>query len=179
MRLVAALLFSGGLVLAVRVMFFGVRRSRGTELVHRAGPLSIGAVMIASGALLYAQAALGMAMTAAVTAWVVIAGTLAGLGAWWVVRASVAAAASATDPDDDPRYRLQGYVARVVRPIGTNLGGRIALVVDGQPLEFGAQWLAGSAAAGTTGAVDSEVVIEHVDGDVAHVEPWALVEGRL
>lgn len=178
MKYTAAIVFATGILLAVRVMFFGVRRSRGAELVHRAGPLSLAAVLAASGAVLYAYAAMGLAVTTAGIVWVLIVGALAGFGGWWVVRASAAAAASAADPDDDPRYRYQGYVARVTSAIRDDAGaGRIALVVDGQRIELDAKWLPGTMKA--AGSVDSEVVIERVDGDMAYVEPWELVEGRL
>lgn len=178
MRFVAALVFAFGVLLAVRVMFFGVRRSRGSQIVERAGPLSLGAMLAATGALMYARVALGAAVTIVSVGWVLAAGALAGLGAWWLVR--VSADASTNDPDDDPKYRFQGYVARVVRAIPSGAGGgQIAFVVDGQHLEFAALWLPGSAPATGAGAVHSEVVIEHVEGDIAYVEPWALVESRL
>ena len=71
-------------------------------------------------------------------------------------------------------------MARVVRAIQEGAGdGRVALTVDGQRLEFGARWLPGSALPAAAGDLDREVVIEHVDGDIAYVEPWALVENRL
>ena len=181
MRLVAAALFAVGLLLAVRVMFFGVRRARGSEYVHRAAPFSVAAALLTIGALLYAHVALGVAVTLIAVAWVLPVGALAGLGAWWLVRVSSHAAAASNDPDDDPRYRFQGYVARVVRAIDRDAsGGRIALTVDGQRLELAAKWLPGSTPATSAGgAPDTEVVIEHVEDDVAYVEPWALVESRL
>lgn len=177
MRLIAALLFAAGVLLAVRVMFFGVRRARGSQIVLRAGPMSLGAVLVATGALLYAHVALGVPVTLVGVGWVLAVAALAGLGAWWAARASAEAASN--DPDDDPRYQFQGYVARVVRAVQDGAGGRIAFVVDGQRREFTALWLPGTAASTSAGAVDSEVVIEHVDGDIAYVEPWALVESRL
>ena len=179
MRLVAASLFAAGLLLAVRVMFFGVLRTSGSVLLHRAGPFSLAAALVATGALLYAHVALGAAVTLVALTWVVPVGVLSGLCAWWVVRASAAAAAT-SDLDDDPKYRFQGYVARVVRAIQEGAAdGRVVLVVDGQRLEFAARWLPGGALPVLAGDVDREVVIEHVDGDIAYVEPWALVENRL
>ena len=106
MRFVAASVFAAGVLLAVRVMFFGVRRTRGSELRHRAGPFSVAAALVTTGALLYAHVALGVVVTIVVLMWVVPVGALAGLGAWWVVRASAAAAATTNDVDDDPKYRF-------------------------------------------------------------------------
>ena len=180
MRVLAGFLFAAGVLLAVRVMFFGVRRSRGSELVHRAGPLSLAAALVATGALLYVHVALGVAVTIIAVSWVLPVGALAGLGAWWVVHVSAAAAAATNDPDDDPKFRFQGYVARVVRAIQEETeDGRVAFIVDGQRLELAAKWIPGNTAMTSVGAVDSEVVIERVDGDIAYVEPWALVENRL
>ena len=115
-------------------------------------------------------------MTIGSIAAVVLVSVLAGLGGWWVVRAS--AAVPSTDPEDDPRYRYQGFVARVTQPIGGESNGRIVLAVDGQRLECDAKWFQASSDV-KFGSVDSEVVIERIDGNVAYVEPWELVEGRL
>ena len=72
---------------------------------------------------------------------------------------------------------------RVVSAIGmigsSDRDGRITFEFDGQTVQFAARWLEGTTVGPQDGTVDSEVVIEHVDGDVAIVEPWALVEGRL
>ena len=179
MKLIGAGLFALGLLLAVRVMFFGVRLpATGQQFKLRASRLALAAILAATGALTYARSTLGHEVTVGWLAGVVVVAALAGVGAWWVVRAS--AQAGADDPEEDPRYRFQGYVGRVVGAIqGENGTGRIALVVDGQRLELAARWLPDQADLGSHGAVDSEVVIEHVDGDVAYVEPWAVVEGRL
>src|SRR5262245_2607118 len=141
MRVLAAALFAVGILLAVRVMFFGVRRERGSEFVHRAGPLSLGAMLSATGALLYAHVALGVVVTVFAGAWVLLAGGLAALGGWWIVRASAAAAAESNDPDEDPRYMYQGYVAKVLSPIRAEASGRVAFEVDGKRIELEARWL--------------------------------------
>ncbi len=190
MRAVAVILFLAGLLLAVRVMFFGVRRVAEERLYHRAWPLALAAWLMVVGAMTYSRADnAGPRVTAGWLATVLILGGLAGAGARWVVRRS--AAAPSTDPDDDPRYRFQGHVARVVEYIESDAGtakvagrrgGRIVFVFDGKQHELRAAWSPdGDRQRQTTaaGAVDSEVVIERVEGDVAYVEPWTAVEERL
>lgn len=176
MRSIAIGAFVGGLVLAVRVMFFGVRRVRGETLHHRRWPLSLAAFLTAAGVTLYARLSVGEVTPAWVAA-VVLVGLAAGWAAWWVVHRS--AALPSMDPEDDPRYRFQGHVARIVRPIASGgADGRIAFMFDGTPFEFAARWVDGGDFRGQ-GELDSEVVIERIDGNVAFVEPWAVVEERL
>jgi hypothetical protein len=181
MKPLAILLFGGGILLAVRVMFFGVRQSVGEDFRTRAWPLAIAATFAAAGASLYLLA--GSGLTAVAAAGVLAVGGIAGAGALWIVRRSESAAARTPDPDEDPRYRFQGHVARIVSslgaPGGSDTSGRISFVIDGRTHELNAHWLPGTMASAKDGAVDSEVVIEHVDGDDAFVEPWALVESRL
>jgi membrane protein implicated in regulation of membrane protease activity len=178
-RVVAILAFVGGLVLAVRVMFFGVRRVDGEQLHHRRWPLALAAFLAAAGIALYARLSVGQVTLGWVAA-VVFLGLVAGWLAWWLVRRS--ASSSSTDPEDDPRYRFQGHVARIVQPIKGGVGrdgsGRIAFTFDGRPFEFSARWVDGADFQGQ-GGLDSEVVIERIDDAVAFVEPWAVVERRL
>jgi hypothetical protein len=179
MKFLGAGLFALGILLAVRVMFFGVRLpATGQQFKLRASRLAIAAMLVAAGAFAYARGRLGNEVTVGWLALVVMVAALAGGGAWWVVRAS--AQTDTVDPDDDPKFRYQGFVGRVVSSIhGQNGTGRIAFEVDGQRVELSARWLPDQLDVGGHGAVDSEVVIEHIDGDVAYVEPWAVVEGRL
>ncbi len=180
MNALAILLFLSGLLLAVRVMFFGVQKRVDDEhLNHRRWPLALAAFLAVAGAMLYTRAD---RVTAGWILAVALAATMAGVGAWVLVQRS--AAIPSTDPEDDPRYRFQGHVARVVQAIEASGGGvpngRIAFNFDGRRHEFDARWspeadLGPQPAA----AVDTEVVIEFVDGDVAFVEPWAVVEKRL
>lgn len=79
-----------------------------------------------------------------------------------------------TDPEDDPRYRFQGQVARVTQPIGIDRLGRVVFQIDDRRFDLSARSM--DSAPVPAGA---EVVIEQVDGDVATVEPWAAVEQRL
>jgi hypothetical protein len=164
-------------------MFFGVRRQLSEEqLYHRKWPLAIAAFLSVAGAMLYVRAdrVTGGWLTA-----VVLSGAVAALGAWKLVEKS--AAVPSTDPEDDPKYRFQGHVARVTAPIvaasGTSAAlGRIAFDFDGKRHELAARW---SPEADLTdgrlamAAVGTEVVIEFIDDEVAFVEPWAVVEQRI
>jgi hypothetical protein len=182
-RSLAVAAFLAGLLLAVGIMFFGVRRQLSEEqLYHRKWPLSIAALLVVAGAMLYVRAdsVTGGWLTA-----VVLAGAIAAFGAWKLVEKS--AAVPSTDPEDDPKYRFQGHVARVTSPIVADSGtgaalGRIVFEFDGKRHELAARWSPEADLAEGRLAradVDTEVVIEFIDGDVAFVEPWAVVEQRL
>ena len=75
---------------------------------------------------------------------------------------------------EDPRYVLQGHLARVTSPIGGTDRGEIAYVVDGVRQVSPAESLDGAPV-----PMDAEVVIERIEDGVAHVERWAVVEERL
>jgi hypothetical protein len=182
-RVIAATAFLAGLLLAVRVMFFGVRRQLGEDrLLHRKWPLASAALLFVSGAMLYVRAD---SVTSGWLAAVVFSGAMAALGAWKLVEKS--ASVPSTDPEDDPKYRFQGHVARVTAPIVAESGrgaalGRIVFEFDGNRHELAARWSPEADLADgrlATAAVDTEVVIEFIDGEVAFVEPWAVVEQRI
>jgi hypothetical protein len=180
-RAIAVAAFLAGLLLAVRVMFFGVRRQLSEEqLYHRKWPLSIAAILAVVGAMLYARAD---DVTGGWIAAVVISGALAAFGAWKLVEKS--ASVPSTDPEDDPKYRFQGHVARVTAPIMGGAGttaGRIVFEFDGRRYDLAARWSPEADLADgrlATAAVDTEVVIEFIDGETAYVEPWAVVEQRI
>jgi hypothetical protein len=181
-RALAVIAFFGGLLLAVRVMLFGVQRRLDDEhLAHRAWPLALAAFLVTTGALFYARAISAAGVTGTWAIMVVLIGVVAGAGASWLVKRS--AAAPSTDPEDDPRYRFQGHVARVIEPIEARADGawtgRIAFSFNGKRYEFRARWVPGDWERGSLGHTESEVVIERVEDDVAYVEPWQVVEQRL
>lgn len=173
-RGVAIALFIAGLLFWIRVMFFGVRRDVGDNRVdHRAWPLGVAVALVTAGILLYARPL----VTSLWVASVCLLGLLVGGAAWWATKRS--AAHPSDDPEDDPRYKFQGHVARVTQAF-TNGIGRIAFSYEGKRIELGAMWSPeGGADNSTAGRVDDEVVIERVDGETAYVEPWATVEQRL
>jgi membrane protein implicated in regulation of membrane protease activity len=176
-KVASILLFLSGLLLGVRVMFFGVQRRIDEErtALHPA-PFAIAAFLMIAGALLYIGPT---TVTPTRVALVLLVSLTAGAGAWWLVRRS--AAIPSSDPEDDPRYRFQGHVARLVEPMDSQAGnGRLEFMFDGRQHSFRALWLPeGSPRPANSGRAGDEVVIERVDGDVAYVEPWAVVEERL
>ncbi|HYC52710.1 MAG TPA: hypothetical protein VEB19_16475 [Gemmatimonadaceae bacterium] len=181
LKSIAIASFLAGLLLWVRVMFFGVRKEIAENVLsHRKWPLALSAFLIVAGAMAYWRA--DEPLTPGWAGVILAAAGLAGAGAWMLVVKS--AAIPSTDPEDDPRYRFQGHVARVVEPIvaAGNIAGRITFEFDGRRHEFGARWSPEAElpdGQSTTAAVGSEVVIEFVDGDTAFVEPWVVVEKRL
>ena len=175
MRAVAVGFFLGGLLLWILVMFFGVqKRIDDDRVLHKRWPLALSALLVTIGVLLYARPV----VTAAWIATVAMIGLAAGVGAWWFVKRS--SEIPSTDPEDDPRYRFQGHVARVtqaIEPNGATSTGRIAFTFEGKRIELRANWSPDGTKG--TGRVDEEVVIERIEDDLAFVEPWAVVEGRL
>ena len=181
MKITAVILFLAGLLLAVRVMFFGVQQRRSEEeLHHRKWPLALASFLAIVGLLLYVRSDRGVTV-----GWggvVLLSGLVAAVGAWVLVQRS--AAIPSTDPEDDPRFRFQGHVARVTSVIEANAAtaGRIAFEFDGKRLEFGARWSPEADLGGgqhARAAVNDEVVIEYLDGDMAYVERWVVVDKRL
>src|SRR6185436_1138260 len=129
MKTIAAMLFGAGVLLSVRVMFFGVRRSIGSDAFRTSEwPLAFSATLGASGVLLYGQALRGGSVTFGVVAAVVVLSGIAGGIARVLVQRSEAAAALSPDPDEDPRYKFQGHVARLVAPLSGNSEGRVSFV---------------------------------------------------
>jgi len=93
------------------------------------------------------------------------------LAAWAVMKAF---AMPSDDPEDDPRYRFQGHIARVAQPILADRPGRVVFEIDGRRYELRAQTVNRAPV-----AVNTEVVIEQIDDDLATVELWSAVEERL
>ena len=181
MKYLAIAAFLAGLLLWMRVMFFGVRREERDHFVHRKWPLAASAFLVVGGALLYARAR-NEALSAGWAAVVLLSAAAAAAAAWWLVQRS--AAIPSNDPEDDPRFRFQGHVARITETIAEPDRGRIAFDFDGRRYEFRARWSPASelpegAARAAMAAAGAEVVIETVDDDLAYVEPWVLVEERL
>jgi hypothetical protein len=180
-KLVGIIAFIAGLLLAVRVMFFGVQRKLSEDEVRfRGWPLTLAVLLSVFGAVTYVRAARGGAATPTFLAGTLGVALLAAGLAWWTARRS--ASAPSTDPEDDPEFRFQGQVATVIDGIESRGGatptGRIAFEFDGKRYEFRARWTPGDWEP-ALGRANAEVVIERVDGDVAFVEPWVAIEERL
>ena len=167
--------FVTGLLLAVRIMFFGAERRRpraGDALPLRRWEPAVSAFLVMFGMAGYLLTRPGRLSPAVGAGSAVVLGTL-----WALLITRLAIATARVQPEhdpDDPRYVLQGHVAVVTEPIPVDGEGAIVLgessaqrglrarSIDGQPIDAGV-----------------EVCIERVDDGVAFVERWALVEARL
>jgi hypothetical protein len=167
--------FIAGLLLGVRVMFFGAERRQLAPAdampLRRSEPAIVGFLLMfgVAGYLLTRHGTVSNA------AGVVIA-TLLGLAfAALTTRLAVATARVQPEHDpDDPRYVLQGHVALVTAPIPSDGEGKITISDAGADRTIRARTIDGSAI-----AEGQEVCIERVEDEVAFVELWAIVEQRL
>ena len=184
MTVVFLLSFLGGVALAVYGMIRGVERpdpDRVTE--DRFGrQLALGRITLslpacAGGLIAFGAVGSVFMRTAAVsrvasTLVAVFAGVIGvAAGAWLVARWVVPAARR--EPED-PRYLLQGTLARVTRTIPPDDLGAVSYELDGRRILVAARSLDGSAI-----ARDADVVIERLEDGIVFVEPWSRVEERL
>ena len=176
MKIVYLASFIGGLLLAVRIMIYGVERPREEhpegERSFRLSPAILVAFLIVFGIAGYimTQRSAGTVATRLVIA-AVLGGIFAALAArsvrkWWTV--------TPEHDVDDPRYILQGILARVTKAIAPGVDGEVAFTVGDDHRVLKARGVDD-----TPLAAESEVVIERIEDDVAYVESWAEVEKRL
>jgi hypothetical protein len=167
--------FLAGLLLGVRVMFFGAERRRlqSTDAVplRRSEPAIVGFLLMfgVAGYLLTRRGTVSSAAGIAIA-------TLLGL-VWAALVTRVAVATARVQPEhdpDDPRYVLQGHVALVSAAIPSDGEGAITFSQEGAERTVRARTIDGSAI-----AVGEEVCIERIEDQVAFVELWAIVEQRL
>lgn len=176
MTIVYLATFIGGLLLAVRVMMFGVERPReqnpsGERTFNRLPGVVIAFCIIfgAVGYILTARAAGGPGSRVLIAA---ALGALASIIAarlvtkWWAV--------TPEHDVDDERYVLQGHLARVTKAITPSGEWEIAFEVGPVHRTMRASGLDGLAL-----DAGAEVVIERIEDDLAFVEAWAEVEKRL
>jgi hypothetical protein len=167
--------FIGGLLLAVRVMIFGVERPRelhpSGERTFRRSPAVVAVATVVFGVVGYIAARSGAGtLTAAVVAVLLAVGaailTARSVKHWWAV--------TPEHEVDDERYLLQGHLAGVTKPIGQDVDGEVTFDVGAERRVLRARNIEeGSLPAGT------DVVIERIEDDVAYVEAWQEVEKRL
>lgn len=164
-----------GLLLGVRLMFFGAERRRmreGSDLPLRRSEPAIVSFLVMFGVAGYLLTRHGAMRPSAGAATALLLGV-----AWSGVVTRVAIATARLEPEhdpDDPRFRLQGHVALVTAAIPAGGEGMIALHEGASPRAFRARTLDESGV-----PEGQEVCIERVDDQVAYVEPWAAVEARL
>ena len=167
--------FIAGLLLAVRIMFFGAERRRlqptDAMPLRRSEP-AISGFLIMFGVAGYLLTRRGAVSTGAGIGIAVL------LGLVWaalVTRLAVATARLQPEHDpEDPRYVLQGHVAMVSVAIPAEGEGAITVSEAGAQRTIRARTIDGSAV-----AEGEEVCIERLEDDVAFVELWAIVEQRL
>lgn len=167
--------FCLGLLLGVRIMFFGAERRRATTPdgvpLRRSEPAAA-AFLVMFGVAGYLLTRPGRMSPASGLLAAVVLGAL-----WAAVVTRLAIATARVQPEhdpDDPRYVLQGHVATVTQAIPTDGEGAIAYgeLADRRSLR---------ARSIDSEGIDEgvEVCIERVEDGVAFVERWALVEARL
>ena len=168
--------FVVGLLLAVRIMIYGVERPReenpSGERSFRLSPPVIVAFTVLFGLVGYSLSrgpTLGRATTFSVAAALGVVSSIVAaqlVRKWWTI--------TPEHDVDDERYVLQGHLARVTKAVASDVEGEVSFDVGSERRVVRARGLdAAQLAAGT------EVVIERIDGDVAYVEAWADVEKRL
>jgi hypothetical protein len=167
--------FIAGLLLAVRVMFFGAERRqlRAADAMplRRSEPAIIGFLVMfgVAGYLLTRHGAVRLAAGSGIA-------LLLGL-AWAAIVTRLAVATARVQPEhdpEDPRFVLQGQVAIVSTSIPSGGAGAITFSDAGVQRVAPARAIDDSAI-----AEGEEVCIERLDDGVAFVELWAIVEQRL
>ncbi len=168
--------FIGGLLLAVRVMIYGVERPRDEspdgERSFRVSPAMVPVFAVVFGAVGYLLTHFGRAgpLTIFLVALLLaVAGALAAgrlVSKWWTKTPE-------SDVEDE-RYVLQGHIARVTKAIHVDVDGEVTYEIASRQHVLKAR--SHDAAALSVG---TEVVIERIEGDVAYVEAWMEVEKRL
>ncbi len=165
--------FIAGLLLGVRLLFFGAERRRPQAYVlplRRSEPALV-AFLVMFGLVGYL---LGPRQDNSL---IVLAQSLTAAAVWAVIVTQIAIATARITPEsnhDDPRFTLQGHVAVVSVPIEADGEGEILSDAQGASRLLRARNLGhGGIAAG------EEVCIERIENGVAFVERWSLVEQRL
>ena len=175
MSVVYLVSFIAGLLLAVRIMFFGAERRRvrpSDALPLRRSEPAIAAFLVMFGVAGYLLTRPGRLSSAAGAGAALVLGVL-----WAAVVTRLAIATARVQPEhdpDDPRFVLQGHVAVVTVAIPADGQGAIAYGEGDARCTLAARSIDGQ-------AIDAglEVCIERVEDNVAFVELWALVEARL
>ncbi len=167
--------FIAGILLGVRLMFFGAERRRvravGATPLRRSEPAAVAFLMMfgVAGYLIARRGALSIGSGLVIA--LVLALVWAGVVTWIADR--TARIQPEHDPED-PRYALQGHVGTVTAEILACGEGEISYDGGRGPTRARARAIDDAAI-----GVGEEVCIERVDDGVAFVERWSLVEERL
>jgi hypothetical protein len=168
--------FIGGLLLAVRVMIYGVERPREAspsgERSFRLSPPMVVAFSVVFGAVGYGATARNLGSNGSRITIAAGLGILSAVAAAWLVRRWWTV--TPEHDVDDERYVLQGHLARVTKPIRAGVEGEVSFDFANDHRVLRARSLDEAAI-----AVGTDVVIERIEDDLAYVESWAEVEKRL
>lgn len=174
MSVVFLLCFLAGILLGVRLLFFGAERRRvrsGAMPLRRSEPALV-AFLSMFGLAGYLFVRYSELSTARI---VVSATVLAAAWAFLITRIAIATARIVPEVNpDDPRFALQGHVAVVSRDIPADAEGEIRVQHGSVTQTLRARNIGDGGI-----ATGDEVCIERVDDGVAFVERWSLVEERL
>jgi hypothetical protein len=171
-----------GLALGARLMLAGVLKDPGPAPVPQDARGRARARLLSpmGAAVLVSVGLTGGALTRAGTwsvgprlAVALAAGAVAALIAIRV-RAWALDPSAPADPDDDPRYVVQGLPAVVTQTITPEANGAIRWEHDGRAYTGAARSLEGEVL-----PVGTEVVIDRLEDGMAWVESWTRVEARL
>lgn len=172
-----AVAFGVGLLIGVYAMLHGTVRAGGGPGNIRF-PIAgfntpvIGAALAGFGAAGYLLTKYSHIDTIAIVVIAIVAAAAGWIGmtilmAKWALRGSL------NDPHEEIE-ELQGTVAMVTRAISPTELGEISYSFRGVPTRVAARSIAGDAV-----PVGTEVVIDHIENDIADVELWSVVEQRL
>jgi hypothetical protein len=166
-------LFLLGLVLGVISMLVGVDRRKKPRPVPPLVTLpAIGAFATVAGMVGYLLVRYSELGTVAIAVIALIAG-LASAGGLLALVAGVVVPSASREVVDE-RYTLQGYLARVVRGIGSADNGEITYQHEGAWHRVPARSLEGRAI-----GEGAEVAIDRVEDGIAYVHLWSTIERQL
>ena len=177
---IAALL--AGLALAVRVMVAGVLRplppgtlpeSTGARRA-RYSPALFAAGLTVSGVVGAALARGGARNGLACFVLAISTGGLAVLAAGLMLKLWALSPNAPADPEDDPRFSLQGLPARVTRRVTGHAAGEVAFRSDGEDRVLPARTIDD-----TDLPAGTDVALDRIEDGTAWVEAWTRVEARL
>jgi membrane protein implicated in regulation of membrane protease activity len=166
--------FLSGILLGVRLLFFGAerRRLRSGALPLRRSEPAVLAFLVMFGLVGYLCLRSNRVTPLFAFAF---AAALGIVWAYVVTRLAIATARITPEVNpDDPRFALQGRVAVATVAIESEVEGQIRYDAVDAPLYLPARNIIDGVI-----PVGDEVCIERVEGGVAYVEHWPLVEKRL
>ena len=163
-----------GLLLGVRAMIVGIARTQERLRASVFNLPTVGSWLVLFGFVGYLLDRYTTLGVGVVLALATVGGLAAASGMYALINGW--ALPSAARDVEDVRYILQGHVGRVSREIGGegDPAGEITYDLDDQHHTVAARALDGSAI-----PLGTEIVIERVEGEIAYVERWSVIEKQL